>query len=42
LRDKIKELLQGSASRYHSVVDVVAKIDEHNVKRFCAETPVAR
>jgi len=24
------------------VVDFVAKIDEHNVKRFCAETPVAR
>jgi len=27
---------------YDSVVDFVAKIDEHNVKRFCAQTPVAR
>lgn len=27
---------------YESVVDFAAKIDEHNVKRFCAETPVAR
>ena len=27
---------------YDSVVDFVAKIDEHNVKRFCAETRVAR
>jgi hypothetical protein len=27
---------------YDSVVDFVAKIDEHNVERFCAETPVAR
>jgi len=27
---------------YDSVVDFAAKIDEHNVKRFCAETPVAR
>lgn len=24
---------------YDSVVDFAAKIDEHNVKRFCAETP---
>jgi hypothetical protein len=27
---------------FESVVDFAAKIDEHNVKRFCAETPVAR
>jgi hypothetical protein len=27
---------------YDSVVDFVARIDEHNVKRFCAETPIAR
>ena len=27
---------------YDSVVDFVAKIDAHNVARFCAETPVAR
>jgi hypothetical protein len=27
---------------YDSVVDFVAKIDERNVERFCAETPVAR
>jgi len=27
---------------YDSVADFVAKIDEHNVERFCAETPVAR
>jgi hypothetical protein len=25
---------------YDSVVDFAAKIDEHNVGRFCAETPV--
>ena len=25
---------------YDSVVDFAAKIDEHNVKRFCAEIPV--
>jgi hypothetical protein len=25
---------------YKSVADFAAKIDEHNVKRFCAETPV--
>jgi len=27
---------------YDSVVDFVAKIDEHNVKTFCAEAPGAR
>ena len=27
---------------YDSVVDFAAKIEEHNLKRFCAETPVAR
>jgi len=27
---------------YDSVVDFAAKVDEHNVKRFCAETPVGR
>jgi len=25
---------------YDSVVDVVAKVDEHNAKRVCSETPV--
>ena len=26
---------------YDSVVDFVGKIDQHNAKRFCADTPVA-
>ena len=25
---------------YDSVVDFASKVDEHNVRRFCAETPV--
>jgi hypothetical protein len=27
---------------YDSMVDFAAKVDEHNLKRFCAETPLAR
>ncbi len=26
---------------YDSMVDFVGKIDQHNAKRFCAETPIA-
>ena len=41
---QLAEVRQSNEYRkaYESVVDFTAKIDEHNVKRFCAENPVAR
>jgi len=43
-RSRLAEVRNSDEYRkaYDSVVDFVSRIDEHNVKRFCAETPIAR